>query len=95
MWNLVVFALIGMLAGTAARILYPGRQPMRILGTMALGIVGAVVGGMISWSMWPAVEDQFQTGNLFLSLVGAMSVIVISAGVGYARSIGGSRVVRR
>jgi hypothetical protein len=28
MWNLLVFALIGLLTGTAARMLYPGRQPL-------------------------------------------------------------------
>jgi uncharacterized membrane protein YeaQ/YmgE (transglycosylase-associated protein family) len=39
MWNFLVFALIGLLAGTAARMLYPGRQGMRILGTMVLGII--------------------------------------------------------
>ena len=59
MWNVFVFALIGLLAGAAARMLYPGRQPMRILGTVVLGMVGALVGGMISYIYWPAVDDQF------------------------------------
>ena len=40
MGNVLIFALIGLLAGTAARILYPGRQLMRILGTLVLGMVG-------------------------------------------------------
>jgi uncharacterized membrane protein YeaQ/YmgE (transglycosylase-associated protein family) len=31
MSNLLVFALIGLLAGLAARMLYPGRQPLRFL----------------------------------------------------------------
>jgi len=35
--NLIVFTLIGLLIGAAARIFYPGRRPMHILGTMALG----------------------------------------------------------
>jgi uncharacterized membrane protein YeaQ/YmgE (transglycosylase-associated protein family) len=91
MGNLLVFALIGLLAATAARMLYPGRQPMRILGTMALGVGGALAGGMISWGYWPAVDGQFQSGNLLLSLLGAMAVIVLWAAVAYARSVSGSR----
>jgi uncharacterized membrane protein YeaQ/YmgE (transglycosylase-associated protein family) len=43
MWNFIVFALIGLFAGSTARMLYPGRQPVRILGTIVLGIIGALV----------------------------------------------------
>jgi uncharacterized membrane protein YeaQ/YmgE (transglycosylase-associated protein family) len=91
MWNLVVFAVIGLLAGTAARLLYPGRQPLHVLGTMVLGMVGAVVGGMISWAIWPAVEDQMHSGNFFLAILGAVMVMVFWTCVAYARSISGSR----
>jgi hypothetical protein len=50
MWNLLVFAIIGLLVGAASRLLYPGRRSTHILGTMLIGMIGAVVGGMISWS---------------------------------------------
>ena len=45
MWNLLVFAVIGLLTGAAARLLYPGRRSTHILGTMLIGIIGAVAGG--------------------------------------------------
>ncbi len=85
MWNLLVFALIGLLAGTAARMFYPGRQPTQIIGTLVLGMVGALAGGMFSWIFWPAVEEQFHPGNLLMSMLGAMTVIVVWVGVAYAR----------
>ena len=91
MTDLIVFAMIGLLAGAAARILYPGRQPGQILLTMLLGMGGAVAGGMISWTMWPAVEGQFQSGNLFWSLLGAMILLTFWAAIAYARSVSGSR----
>jgi uncharacterized membrane protein YeaQ/YmgE (transglycosylase-associated protein family) len=88
MWKLLlVFALIGLLPGTAARMFYPGRQTTRIMGTLVLGMVGALAGGMFSWIYWPAVDRQFQSGNLLMSVLGAMTVIVSWAGVAYARSI--------
>jgi uncharacterized membrane protein YeaQ/YmgE (transglycosylase-associated protein family) len=91
MWNLLVFVVIGLLAGTAARMFYPGRQPMQILGTLVLGIVGALAGGLISWIYWPAVAGQFQSGNLILSVLGALIAIVLWASVAYARSRSGYR----
>jgi uncharacterized membrane protein YeaQ/YmgE (transglycosylase-associated protein family) len=91
MWNLLVFALIGLLTGAAARMLYPGRQPLRILGTVVLGMVGALIGGMISYIYWPSVDDEFHSGNLLVSLLGAILVIAFSAGVAYARRLNGYR----
>ncbi len=88
--NLLVFAVIGLLAGAAARLLYPGRRSMHILGTMLIGMIGAVLGGMLSWNWWPAVDGEFQTGNLVLSVLGAMLVIALWAGVAYKRRLGSS-----
>jgi uncharacterized membrane protein YeaQ/YmgE (transglycosylase-associated protein family) len=88
MWNLLVFALIGLVAGGAARLFYPGREPLRILGTMALGMAGSLLGGLLSWVYWPAVEGSFTTGNLLMSVLGALLVLVFWAGVAYARSRG-------
>jgi len=87
MWNLIVFAVIGLLTGAAARLLYPGRQSTHILGTMLIGIIGAVVGGMISWAWWLSVDGEFQTGNLILSFLGAMLAIVSMAAVAYKRRL--------
>ena len=87
MWNLLVFVVIGLLTGAAARLLYPGRQSTQVLGTMLLGMIGAVACGVISWVWWPVVDGEFQTGNLILSVLGAMMVIVLWAGVAYKRSL--------
>ena len=87
-WNLGVFALIGLLAGASARLFYPGRQPMRILATLALGMAGSLLGGLLSRAFWPAVEGQFTSGALLMSALGAVLVLVAWAGVAYARSIG-------
>ncbi len=91
MWNLLVFAVIGLLTGAAARLLYPGRQPTHALGTMLLGMIGALLGGMLSWAWWPAVDAEFHTGNLVLSLLGAMFAIAFYASVAYMRSFSGYR----
>lgn len=88
MENFVIFAVIGLLAGTAGRMFYPGREPRRIMGTLVLGMVGALAGGMVSFFYWPMVEGQFQTGNLVVSVAGAVLAIVLGAGLAYGRSFG-------
>ncbi len=87
MWDLLVFALIGVLAGAAARLWYPGREPLKVLGSLVLGMVGGVVGGLISWAIWPDVDGQLQAGALLTSLLGAVFVLVGFACWVYARSI--------
>ena len=83
MWNILVFAVIGLFTGASARMLYPRREAMHILGTLVLGAIGAVIGGMISWGSWPEVENQFQSGNLIVSVVGATVAIIIGACIIY------------
>jgi uncharacterized membrane protein YeaQ/YmgE (transglycosylase-associated protein family) len=89
--NIIVFTLVGLFTGAAARMFYPGRQPLHILGTMALGTLGALAGWMVSWIYYPLVDGELQAGSLLSALVGAMGVIVLWAGVSYGRRLSGAR----
>ena len=92
MWSLLVFGVIGLVSAAAIRLLYSDRQPLRILGTLVRGVLGALAGGTISWAWWPEVDDQFRTGNLLLSFLGAIAAVLLWEGVAYARDRNGSRV---
>jgi len=87
MWNLLVFAVIGLLTGAAARLFYPGRRFTHILGTMLIGVIGGVAGGMFSWLWWPIEDGEFYTGNLTQSVLGAITAIAFWAGVAYQRRL--------
>jgi uncharacterized membrane protein YeaQ/YmgE (transglycosylase-associated protein family) len=39
--------LAGIVVGLVARLLLPGRDPIGILGTLLLGVVGALLGGFL------------------------------------------------
>ncbi|MCW2936625.1 MAG: hypothetical protein JWM19_7587 [Actinomycetia bacterium] len=39
--------IVGLIVGAIARLLMPGRDPIGILGTIVLGIVGSFVGGFL------------------------------------------------
>jgi len=75
---LFTFCVFGLIVGAIARMLYPGRQPMSIVMTMALGIVGSLVGGFISWMFGYDPQDgAFQSAGFIMSIIGAMVVVWI------------------
>jgi uncharacterized membrane protein YeaQ/YmgE (transglycosylase-associated protein family) len=78
--TIISWAVFGLIVGAVARFLYPGRQPMGLLMTMVLGIVGSLVGGMIAWAFGFRPEDgAFAGAGWIMSIVGA--IIVVWAGL--------------
>jgi uncharacterized membrane protein YeaQ/YmgE (transglycosylase-associated protein family) len=75
LWNLLLFALIGCIAGAVARWLVPGRYPMGILATVALGMAGSLLGGLLSWVFWPAAEGQLHLAGVLMSILGALAAL--------------------
>ncbi len=80
---LIAWAFFGLIVGAIARLLYPGRQPMGLLMTMVLGIVGSFIGGLIGWAFTGGPEGPFQSSGWIMSIVGA--VIVVWAALFFSR----------
>jgi uncharacterized membrane protein YeaQ/YmgE (transglycosylase-associated protein family) len=76
LWSIITWAVFGLVIGAIARLLYPGRQPMSLLMTMVLGIVGSLVGGFISWLLGFDPQDgPFQGAGWIMSILGALIVV--------------------
>ena len=72
--------VIGLIAGALARFLVPGRDPMGIGATIALGIVGSFVGGFLADVPFRSETQDQGLGNtvgLIGSVVGAIIVLLI------------------
>ena len=68
---MIGFLVFGLFVGFIARLLLPGRQHIGLLWTLALGVVGSVVGGTIA--------NALGTGDIWeLNFVGAIAAIVTS-----------------
>lgn len=76
---LLYLIIIGLIAGAIARLLVPGRDPMGILETMALGIVGSFVGGFLGALLFGADGDEgyFQASGIIGSIIGAIIVLLV------------------
>ncbi len=72
--------VLGLLAGTLAKFLVPGRDPPGCIVTIALGIAGAFIGGWIGTAVgWGRIsQDEFSPRSVALATLGA--IIVLLAG---------------
>jgi uncharacterized membrane protein YeaQ/YmgE (transglycosylase-associated protein family) len=84
--GIIVFLIVGLIAGFIARALVPGPDPMGWLGTMVLGIVGSFVGGTLLSLVTTGTLDISATG-IIGSIIGAIVVLLIWRAMGGRRGV--------
>jgi len=84
--SIILFLIVGLIAGFIARALVPGPDPMGWLGTMILGIVGSFVGGTLAALVFGGTLDLSPTG-IIGSIVGAIIVLLIWRAMGGRRGV--------
>lgn len=77
--SLIVWIVIGFLAGFIAKALMPGPDGGGFLVTTLLGIVGAIVGGFLGRSVFETgtANDGFSLMGFVFAVVGALIVLAI------------------
>jgi uncharacterized membrane protein YeaQ/YmgE (transglycosylase-associated protein family) len=86
LWTILVWAVFGLVVGAIARLLYPGRQPMGLVTTMILGIVGSFLGGLIAWAFgFRPADGPFAGAGWIMSILGALIVVWIALYAGSRR----------
>jgi uncharacterized membrane protein YeaQ/YmgE (transglycosylase-associated protein family) len=71
--------VVGLIAGFIARALVPGRDPMGLVATIVLGIVGSFIGGFLGWALFGHdLEDgALQASGLIGSIIGAVIALLM------------------
>jgi uncharacterized membrane protein YeaQ/YmgE (transglycosylase-associated protein family) len=67
--GIISFIILGLVVGALARLVLPGRQPIGLLWTIALGMVGALAGGLLATEVLNVADsDEFNFGSLLLAV---------------------------
>jgi uncharacterized membrane protein YeaQ/YmgE (transglycosylase-associated protein family) len=80
--SIIGYIVVGAIVGVLARFLVPGRDPMGIVLTIVLGIVGAVIGG---WAAG-AIFSETSGVDWIASILAAIALVLIW------RAVAGNRV---
>ena len=79
LWFIIVLLIVGFIAGALARLLVPGPDPMSLLGTWLLGVLGSFVGGFLGYLIFGADIDDgaVQVSGIIGSVLGAIILLLI------------------
>jgi uncharacterized membrane protein YeaQ/YmgE (transglycosylase-associated protein family) len=76
--NLFTWVLLGLLAGGIAKLIFPGKDPGGCLVTVGIGILGALIGGLLGTTVfgWGTVTG-FNLKSLGIAIAGSLVLLGI------------------
>jgi uncharacterized membrane protein YeaQ/YmgE (transglycosylase-associated protein family) len=74
---LIVWLLVGLVAGAVARLVVPGRDPLGVVGTLVLGLTGSVIGGLLAVALTDRTMAEFTAAGLLGSVLGAIVALIV------------------
>ena len=84
---MIGFIVAGLIIGLLARLLLPGRQRIGLLWTLALGVLGSVVGGVVANAIGSGDIMELNVFGFVVAVIAAVSLLAIAerAGIGAGR----------
>lgn len=73
--GIIVWLIVGLIAGFIARALVPGPDPMSVLGTLLLGLAGSLIGGFLGNLLFDGDLDLAAAG-IVGSIIGAVIALI-------------------
>ena len=77
--GILAWIILGLFAGMIARALIPGRtEPGGCIGTTAVGILGALLGGFLASALdIGEIDDFFDLGTWLIAIAGSIILLLI------------------
>ena len=72
--SILLYILVGAVVGVIARFLVPGDDPLGIVGTIVLGIVGAVIGGWLAGAVFEDTEGVDWIASIVVAVLLVLAV---------------------
>lgn len=81
MFNIIGLLIVGLIIGALARLLKPGRQKLSLLATLALGVVGALIGGLVASALGTGDIFELNVLGFIVAVVAAMLLVGAAEGM--------------
>ena len=85
--GIIGFLIAGLIIGLIARLLLPGRQKIGLLWTLALGVVGSVIGGTIASGIGSGDVGELNIIGFVCAVIASVALLGVaeSAGLGQGK----------
>jgi len=76
--GIIAWIVLGLLAGIIAKFLLPGDDPGGIIVTTIIGIVGAILGGLIAKALGfgDPIDEFFDISTWIAAIIGSLVLLV-------------------
>ena len=81
MFQILGLIVVGLIIGALARLLKPGKQHMSMLATLALGVVGAIIGGALADLLGVGSIFELNFWGFIFALVAAVLLVGVAEGM--------------
>lgn len=75
--GILVWIILGLIAGAVAKLLMPGPDPGGIIVTILIGIAGAIIGGFIAAALGLGTVTGFNLGSIIIAILGSVLLLWI------------------
>jgi uncharacterized membrane protein YeaQ/YmgE (transglycosylase-associated protein family) len=77
--GIIAWIILGLFAGAIARAIIPGRtEPGGCIGTTAVGVLGALIGGFLASAIGVGhIKDFFNLGTWLIAIGGSVILLLI------------------
>jgi uncharacterized membrane protein YeaQ/YmgE (transglycosylase-associated protein family) len=82
LFDILGLIVVGLIIGALARLILPGKQSISIVATLALGVLGALIGGFIASLL--GTGDIFELNVLGFVLAVIAAIVLVGAYAGMA-----------
>ncbi len=88
---MIGFIVAGLVIGLLARLLTPGRQRLSLLATLALGLVGSVIGGLVANLLGTGGIFELNVLGFVVAVIAAIALIGVAEGMSSKSAVGSRR----